>query len=40
MTSPRKCQVLDPPPPYVTVSHFFQYTLSPVSLGTIVFFDQ
>lgn len=23
MTSRQKCQVLDPPPPYVTVSHFF-----------------
>ena len=29
MSLPRKCQILDlPPPPYVTVSYFFHYTLS------------
>ena len=29
MVSLRKDQILDPPSPYVTVIHFFQYTLSP-----------
>ena len=29
MTSPQKCQILDPPPPYVTVSHFYHYNPSP-----------
>ena len=30
VTSPKKCQILDPPPPlYVTVSNFFRYTPSP-----------
>ena len=27
MMSLRKWQILDPPPPYVTVSHFFSYSL-------------
>ena len=29
MTSPPKCQILDPLLPFVTVSHFFHYTPSP-----------
>ena len=29
MTSSQKCQMLDTPPPYVTVSHLFHYTPSP-----------
>ena len=29
MTSPQKCQILDPSPPYVTVSHFYHYNPSP-----------
>ena len=35
MTLPHKYQILDPPSPYVTVSHFFHYTyhLSPLSPG-------
>ena len=33
MTSPQKCQVLDPPSPYVTVSHFSIIPFLPVSPG-------
>ena len=29
MTSRQKCQILDSPPPYVTVSHFYDYNPSP-----------
>ena len=31
MTLPQKCQILDLPSSYVTVSNFFHYTPSPVS---------
>ena len=31
MTSPSKCQILDPLLPYVTVSHFFLYIPIPMS---------
>ena len=30
ITSPRKWQILEHPSPYVTVSHFFRYTPSPL----------
>ena len=36
MTSPQKYQILDSLPPYVTISHFFQYTLSPCVIRQIV----
>ena len=29
MTSPQKHNFLEPPPPFVTVNHFFKYTPSP-----------
>ena len=29
MSLPCKCQMLGPPPPYITASYFFHYTLSP-----------
>ena len=42
MTSPRKCKILDPPSPYVNVSHFFHYTPSNVTRQTMTnfFLDQ
>ena len=36
MTSPPKCQILDPPPPYVIVTHFFHYTSSQPTIRQIV----
>ena len=36
MTSLQKCQILDAPPPYVTVCHFFHYTPPPYVTRQIV----